>query len=138
MKYDDASWHYGGKFPKGSPIEYGATHIALLLKWCFLKGWAGELHTIDFADEYSEFITGKISATKYFMANCDGKFTDEDLNTEGNKFMNYYYGKDDIYLNQYVRNFRDFMYLKPEEDHSWDVFNKMVTTEFEKYSKENA
>jgi len=44
MKYDDASWHYGGDFPIGSPEEYGGTHIALFMKWCFVKGWAGDIH----------------------------------------------------------------------------------------------
>ena len=43
-QYDDASWHYGGDFPAGQPDENGGTHIALFLKWCFIKGWAGQLH----------------------------------------------------------------------------------------------
>jgi len=44
MKYDDASWHYGGDFSIGSPEEYGGTYIALFMKWCFVKGWAGDIH----------------------------------------------------------------------------------------------
>ncbi len=32
MKYDDASWHYGGEFPADSPDEFGGTHIGLSLK----------------------------------------------------------------------------------------------------------
>jgi hypothetical protein len=39
MKYDDASWHHGGDFPAGQPQEHGGTHIALFLRWCFVKGW---------------------------------------------------------------------------------------------------
>ena len=34
MKYDDASWHYGGNFPKGLSRKNGATHIAFFLVWC--------------------------------------------------------------------------------------------------------
>ena len=30
-KYDDASWHYGGDFPKDLPIEAGATHTGMFL-----------------------------------------------------------------------------------------------------------
>lgn len=39
MKYDDATWHSGGEFPPESPAEFGGTHIALFLRWCFVKGW---------------------------------------------------------------------------------------------------
>ncbi|WP_262497415.1 DUF7832 domain-containing protein [Pedobacter caeni] len=28
-KYDDASWHYGGDFPKDLPQINGATHIGM-------------------------------------------------------------------------------------------------------------
>ena len=45
MKYDDANWHCGSDtFPEDQPEEYGATHIGLFLKWCFIQGWAGALH----------------------------------------------------------------------------------------------
>jgi len=33
-----------GDFSIGSPEEYGGTHIALFMKWCFVKGWAGNIH----------------------------------------------------------------------------------------------
>jgi hypothetical protein len=35
MKYDDASWHYGGDFPADLPREAGSTHIAMFLAWLF-------------------------------------------------------------------------------------------------------
>jgi len=52
MKYDDASWHYGGDFPKDLPNEAGATHIAMFVAWCLLNGLAGEIHTDDFPEEF--------------------------------------------------------------------------------------
>ncbi|WP_441328174.1 DUF7832 domain-containing protein [Mesorhizobium album] len=33
MKYDDASWHSGGNFPRELPPEAGATHIAMFVAW---------------------------------------------------------------------------------------------------------
>ncbi|WP_265102660.1 hypothetical protein [Acinetobacter sp. 'aerobic (ED)'] len=37
MKYDDASWHYGGDFPADLPQEAGATHIGMFLTWMLLQ-----------------------------------------------------------------------------------------------------
>ena len=85
MKYDDASWHYGGEFPEDSPEEYGATHIALIMKWCFQRGWAGEVHKEDERanTELQKVISGELKATEYFMRWCDGKLTDEDFTEKG-------------------------------------------------------
>jgi hypothetical protein len=33
MKYDDATWHSGGDFPKDLPAEAGATHIGMFVSW---------------------------------------------------------------------------------------------------------
>ena len=45
MKYDDASWHYSGDFPKDLPNEAGSTHIAMYAAWSALNGLASEYHT---------------------------------------------------------------------------------------------
>lgn len=111
MKYDDASWHYGGNFPAGQPQEHGGTHIALFLKWCFIKGWAGELHT---QEEPEAVINGSMLATDFFFKYCDGKLTNESLNKSGNAFAELYYGDDGFYLDDYAEHFGNFMYLKPE------------------------
>ena len=98
MKYDDASWHYGGDFPADQPQEHGGTHIALFLKWCFVKGWAGELHTDEEPEAVEAVVKGGLSGTEFFFRYCDGKFTDEDLNEAGNAFAKQYYGDDGLYL----------------------------------------
>ncbi|MGN6118448.1 MAG: DUF7832 domain-containing protein, partial [Rhodanobacter sp.] len=43
MKYDDASWHYGGDFPKDLPDEAGATHTGMFVAWALLSGLAGQI-----------------------------------------------------------------------------------------------
>ncbi len=35
MKYDDASWHYGGDFPKGLNNEAGATDLVIVTEIFF-------------------------------------------------------------------------------------------------------
>ena len=126
MKYDDAKWHYGGDFPKDSPNEYGGTHIALFLKWCFQKGWAGSLHIENKPEAVEDVINGNISATDFFFRYCDGKLTNEDLSEEGNRFANAYYGGEGLYFSDFVENFGDLMYTAPEDKFSFREYSKML------------
>ena len=57
MKYDDASWHYGGKFPKNLPPEAGATHTGMFVAWALLNGLAGELYSTDFPDQIPKLVS---------------------------------------------------------------------------------
>ena len=126
MKYDDASWHYGGDFPAGQPDEHGGTHIALFLRWCFAKGWAGEFHAEEEPEAVQQVVAGQLSATQFLFRYCDGKFTDEDLNEEGNSFASKYYGDDGLYLEDYAANFGDQMYVSPESAHDFARFSAML------------
>ena len=128
MKYDDASWHYGGEFPEESPPEYGATHIALFMRWCFCKGWAGELHLEEESESVKKVIEGSLSATKYFLSFCDEKLTDEDFSEEGNKFAREYYGDDGLYLDDYANSFGELMYVAPEAKHDFELFSTILET----------
>ena len=78
MKYDDATWHYDNTSQIGQPNEYAATHIGLFLKWCILKGWAGDLHTEEDADELESVIDGTMSGTDFLTTYCDCQLADED------------------------------------------------------------
>jgi hypothetical protein len=135
VKYDDASWHSGGQFPVGSPKEYGGTHIALLLKWCFLKGWAGDLHLSENPADVALVKSGKKSATEFLFQRCDGKFTAEDLSQSGNAFISEYYGKNGKYLNDYGTTFRTLMYVAPEGAHDFKLFSDMVEARYKAYKK---
>jgi hypothetical protein len=130
MKYDDASWHSGGKFPKDSPPKYGGTHIALLLRWCLLKGWAGELHLRESTEDLQQLLSGEMTGTEFLFRNCDGKFTDEDLNDEGNAFIATYYGNDGPYLSDYAEAFGDLMYVAGEKEHDYKKFSQMVNRRY--------
>ena len=126
MKYDDASWHYGGDFPEGQPEEHGGTHIALFLKWCFARGWVGSLHMEEEPDAIGAVVSGKMSATDFLFKYCDGKFIDEDLNEVGNCFTARYYGDDGLYLDDYAEVFGDLMYVAPEAAHDYQKFSTML------------
>ena len=94
MKYDDASWHYGGKFPKDLPMEAGATHTGMFVAWAFLSGLAGEIHVEDFPEDIPRLKSRSITPGAFFLEACDGKFTDEDLTDEGNAFAQAYFDFD--------------------------------------------
>ena len=102
MKYDDASWHYGGDFPSDLPPEAGATHTGMFVAWAMLVGLAGELHTTEFPEDLEKLRTRARTPGAFFLAACDGKFTDADLNDEGNAFAQVYFDKGS-YLKDYDR-----------------------------------
>ena len=126
MKYDDASWHTGGDFPENSPQEFGATHIALFMKWCFQQGWAGSYHTEEQPEDLKGVIEGSHSATDYFLKYCDGKLTDEDFSSDGNDFAAQYYGSGGLYLNDYAEHFGELMYVAPESAHDYSKFQTVL------------
>jgi hypothetical protein len=104
MKYDDASWHYGGTYPKELPPEGGGTHIGMFVGWCLLSGLAGEIHTVEFPQELEALRDRNVTPGAFFLAACDEKFTDEDLSEEGNRFASaYYQGDPNPYLEDYER-----------------------------------
>jgi hypothetical protein len=131
MKYDDANWHYSGDFfPKNQPDEYGATHIGLFLKWCFIQGWAGTLHLSGEPDAVKAVISGKLSGTEFLFTYCDGKLTNLSLNTQGNAFAAKYYGDQGLYLQDYQKHFSHHEYSSPESAHDFDEFSSLLNRRF--------
>jgi len=126
MKYDDASWHYGGDFPEGAPEELGGTHIGLFLRYFFTRGWVGDIHTEEYPDAVAAVIDGTMSGTDFLFKYCDEKLTDEDFNTEGNAIAEQYYGESGLYLSDYAVHFADLMYAAPESKHDFNKYAKMI------------
>lgn len=91
MKYDDTCWHSGGKFPKDLPANAGATHTGMYLAWALQSGLAGEIHTHEMPRNLEKLATRDLTPGAFFLWACDGKFTNEDLNEEGNVFTSSYF-----------------------------------------------
>jgi hypothetical protein len=126
MKYDDASWHYGGKFPKDLPIEAGATHIGMFVAWALLSGLAGDIHIRDFPEDIPKLSSRSSSPGRFFLESCDGKFVDEDLNEEGNSFSQAYF---DFQKGKYLSDYEaalgaDVADLYHVED-TWENFDRL-------------
>jgi len=144
MKYDDASWHYGGDFPAHLPPEAGSTHIAIFVAWCVLNGLAADPHTDDGAELLAALKARTIAPAQWFVAACAAKSTDEDLTEEGNAFAAAYYGAGgglasdpNAYLADYEKEFSEAESLYEVSD-NWETFNRIapqIALRFKKWSK---
>jgi len=104
MKYDDASWHYGGDFPSDLPNAAGGTHIGMFVSWCLLNGLGGEIHAEEFPDILEKLRNRGLTPGAWFFQACDGEFTDEDLSEEGNDFAKNYF---DFDVGQYLDDYQN-------------------------------
>ena len=93
VKYDDASWHYGGDYPKELPIENAFTHTGIFLAWSILNELASEEMLDDFSDEIKQLKAKAITGGELFQI-MDGKLSDGDLSSHGKQFADLYYTSD--------------------------------------------
>jgi hypothetical protein len=126
MKYDDASWHYGGNFPTDLPMEAGATHTGMFVAWAWLSGLAGEMILNDFPNDLEILRSRSLVPGQFFLERCDGKFIDDDLNDEGNLFAQAYF---DFEKGQYIKDYtatlgQDVQNLYYVKD-SWENFDRL-------------
>jgi hypothetical protein len=102
MKYDDMSWHHGGEYPADLPDDAAATHTGMFVAWAMLTGFAGACHLQEPQEGLVMLRQRIITPGVFFIRACDGKFTDEDVNEEGNAFTSSYFRFDaGSYLQDY-------------------------------------
>ncbi len=126
MKYDDATWHSEGNFPIELPDSAGATHIGMFLAWNLLNGLASELHLEASPKFLNQLRNRELTPGKYLIRACDGKFTADDLNKEGNEFCLFYYEDDEgEFLDDYEEILgAGFPSLYHVED-TWENYDKI-------------
>jgi hypothetical protein len=115
-KYDDASWHYLGEFPKNLPKINGATHIGIFLEWCIQNDLMSEEQIEDFYEDILKVKESKMSGVDYLINNCDEVFSDNDLNYIGNSFTNDYYEGDSEFSKSYSDYKSDYCQLLDTND----------------------
>jgi hypothetical protein len=126
VKYDDASWHYGGKFPEDLPNEAAATHIGMFVAWALLTGLAGEIHAVEFPEEIEKLRSRRVTPGQFFLEACDGKFTDDDLNDEGNAFTEEYFESEHgSYMDHYDRLLAEGLPSVYHVQDTWSNFDKL-------------
>ena len=129
MKYEDASWHSGGDFPSDLPPEAAATHTGMFVAWALLSGLAGEIHVEDLEEDFPALKARSITPGAYFFQVCDGKFTDEDLNDEGNAFAESYFDPEKgKYLSDYEKVLADDVPGLYYVEDTWANYDRLAPT----------
>ena len=151
MKYDDASWHYGGEFPKGLPRRNGGTHIGMFLAWMIERGLTNEEHQLEAPKELASVRAHKMTGTSFLFAVCDEKLTVDDFSVEGNRFARAYFQGD--YSDDYMRLFKvkddgsiytvadtweNYDRLRPVIDRAYEAFLKKKTAKKKTAKKKTA
>ncbi|MEM7690495.1 MAG: hypothetical protein AAF291_15885 [Pseudomonadota bacterium] len=138
MKYDDASWHYGGDFPEDLPNENGATHIGMFVAWALLNGLQGPEYDDEMADALAALQNRTATPGEWVLEHCDGKFIDADLNDQGNAFAQAYYEAGGT-LADYINDYGGVLDTEPTLYHtadSWENFDKLapvISQRFEEF-----
>lgn len=142
MKYDDASWHYGGQgFSPDYPQENGATHIGMFLGWALTRGHAGDDLKDDPAvqSDMDKVAQRKMSPRDFLIQYCDERLLDEDLSDAVNPFAAEYYEETGSYFSDYADVFEEYESIYAVED-TWDNFDKiapLIDKRFEQWTSKN-
>ncbi|WAC64048.1 hypothetical protein OVA13_04500 [Pseudoxanthomonas sp. SL93] len=124
MKYDDASWHYGGNFPSDLPDSAGATHTGMFLVWAVLAGLGGELFTVKEPELVRELRGRTTTPGAFFLRVCDGKLTNEDFSDRGNEFAVAYY-EDGQFLADYEATLGSGLATPYHVPDTWESFDAL-------------
>jgi hypothetical protein len=90
MSYDRADFDYSTEaepLPKG----HAATHIGMFLAWAVMKGLESDFHRSHSAELLARLRRREITGRQFFEAACKERFSERDLNEEGNVFAQSYY-----------------------------------------------
>ncbi len=141
MKYDDASWHYGGNYPKNLPKKNASTHIGMFLTWIIENNFVGEFHINESSKEIELLKKRKISGSDFLINQCDEKFTDEDLNEYITPFVNQYY--EDEYFEDYYLSLgntigeNDDIYLIKDSWKNYETLKSTIDKKFNIWKQKN-
>ena len=106
MSYDRADFDYSTDeepLPKG----HAGTHIGMFLAWAVQNGLESNYHRQQSAASLVRLRRRELTGRQFFEAACRERFSERDLNDEGNAFAQYYYvdatGKRGAYFADYKR-----------------------------------
>jgi hypothetical protein len=105
MKYDDASWHSGGDFPKDLLPAAAFTHTGLYLAWAVQADLGSKELQDDFEEELTNLSARLIPPCQIYKP-MDEKLTDGDLSDEGNAFTKVYF---DFEVGQYLKDYEEIL-----------------------------
>lgn len=126
MKFDDASWHYGGDFPANLPRDAAATHAGMFLAWAILAGLGSESHAAGATASKGQLERKLITPGQLLVRACDEKLTDEDLNAEGIAFAEVYFDlSNGDYLADYEKTVGSDLPSLYHVPDTWDTYMRL-------------
>ena len=128
MKYDDASWHYLGTFPKHLPKAAGATHIGMFLAWMLMNNLASEELEEDAESALAQLKARTLTGAQFLMTVLDEKLTDQEFSETGNAFAVAYYeglNNDSRYVDDYLLTFGVSIKTLYSVEDSWDHYDQL-------------
>ena len=129
MSYDRADFDYSTDaepLPKG----HAATHIGMFLAWAVLNGLESDFHREHYADLLARLRRREITGCQFFEAACGERFSERDLNEEGNAFAQSYYVDEAGQRGEYFADYKQLLAAGlPSFWHvtdTWENYEKMA------------
>lgn len=140
MKYDDASWHYGGTFPEHLPEAAGATHIGMFLAWMLFNDFGSEELEEDAESELLQLKDRTLTGAQFVMGILDEKLTDQEFSETGNAFAVAYYqglNNDSRYVDDYLQTFGKRVEDLYSVEDTWAHYDQLSTAITARFSAWN-
>lgn len=135
MAIDRIDWHSGAdNFPSELKHEAGGTHIGMFIAWILNNNLEGELHRTESQESISKVKNREMTGTEFLINECDEKFWEDDLNTEGLEFTKFYY-ESNAYFSDYEKALaanEPTLYHVPD---TWDNYDKISVLIDKAYKK---
>lgn len=134
IKYDDASWHFDGDFPKELGITAARTHMGFVIRWAAENKLLSNLLTSNFPNEINALKNNKITSSEFIEKCCDDKLTNDDFSEEGNLFLSHYY--DDHYMDDYVDTSSDDLptiYHEPDNNEKYQIVKEIINIRYKNW-----
>lgn len=138
MSYDRADFDYSSDaepLPKG----HAATHIGMFLAWAVLNGLESDFHHECSADLLAKLRRREITGRQFFEAACNVRFSERDLNEEGNSFAQHYYVDETGKRGAYFADYKKVLAARlPSFWHvadNWDNYEKIAAVISRRYEE---
>ena len=95
-----------------------------------MRGFAGPVPLDDWPDELAAVLSGEMSGTEFVVSCLGEQLSSHDLNEDGNRFAEIYYGPEGDYLRDLDRKFGNLIYRAPESAYDFAAFSAMLDARF--------
>lgn len=138
MSYDRADFDYSTEaepLPKG----HAGTHIGMFLAWAVMNNLESDSHHQHSAEELARLRRREITGRQFFEAACKERFSEKDLNDEGNLFAQHYYvdeaGRRGRYFEDYKKALAAGLPSFWHVADSWENYEKIAAIISRRYNE---